>query len=77
MEESEDEDGLLLRVIMSQDYVLLDQLLENAEFDPIDVLFELFEVDEQDGRLLKTVLLRWPDLNTTNEQGYSAIHLAA
>jgi len=69
MEESEDEDGLLLRVIMSQDYVLLDQLLENAEFDPIDVLFELFEVDEQDGRLLKTVLLRWPDLNTTNEQG--------
>jgi hypothetical protein len=41
------------------------------------VLFQLFEVDEQDSRLLKTVLLCWPEINTISPLGESAIHMAA
>lgn len=66
-----------MRVIQAGDYVKLAQLLDNGDFDPIDALFELFEVEVQDARLLKTVLLCWPDLNVANPLGESAIHLAA
>jgi hypothetical protein len=68
---------MLMNVIRTGDYAQLGEMLERGDYEPIEVLFELFEVDEQDSRLLKTVLLCWPDINTKSQSGESAIHMAA